>query len=760
MASQRVLLRYMEKVSLRRVGDDRPAGLWITSLPVPLGASDSLSLDGHPTHVKPLGRWPAGRRRGPRRLLLVADGGAEAPETLALGPAACRLSTRLPEASMETFARGTDPEFYWERDMLRIAWNGRHVGLAMGMRVQGEIHWWEFCNLVTVARSDACLEVEMGGAIPHQLTDGRSAFHRSRDKDNPLLHKHNWLNGHIYARLHACGVCEVFARHVNSMFFDDGADLPHAVPVVGIRLEQGEDALRELCGPWDGGRDTLEAGGVRFDMSDASHLATPERPGRLELADGFLVWQPYMGVELYGGHYAKLRTGDDYIVRAEQQLIPRGMARTLRFSLSLSDERPPRVARYVAPVWWYGVCQEFLPEPLLPVSNEYDAAIESARQCLRGAMIKGGFEDGEVPAHWQPDSSGRTTASAEGDVPGTMFLLAYRTGDARDYDLAMRACYCFADLFVDHAVKRVRMQDFTPPAVALPLQRVHSCIAAWLETGDAFCLDTARAVIQTAYFWHKNSWPRRAVGRDASFIHGAMLLYRFLGEQHYAELARDAIGDLAASQWPDGSFGDQGGGAGVHGYAAYIVKPWMGWMATMGVLDYLEHFPQDEEAFGVVRRFADWMMRERGPRNKGAAVGWTYQHVFKGKERPGIPVAEDRGADSHLFHFDYIARLLPYVSLRTGEARYFEAFAESYRGRGPERRSCYGECASTLYFLPWLQAKLWNARLTEDGVRVRPVFLGPLTPRTGTILTPDGPVEYSWTEDGKLAPPPQPGARP
>ena len=33
---------------------------------------------------------------------------------------------------------------------------------------------------------------------------------------NPWLHRHNWLNGHLFARLHANGVCEVYAHHINS----------------------------------------------------------------------------------------------------------------------------------------------------------------------------------------------------------------------------------------------------------------------------------------------------------------------------------------------------------------------------------------------------------------------------------------------------------------------------------------------------------------------------------------------------------------
>ena len=38
---------------------------------------------------------------------------------------------------------------------------------------------------------------------------------------------------------------------------------------------------------------------------------------------------------------------------------------------------------------------------------------------------------------------------------------------------------------------------------------------AWLETGDPYLIETAQAVIDTAYWTHKNSWPRQTIGRDA-----------------------------------------------------------------------------------------------------------------------------------------------------------------------------------------------------------------------------------------------------
>jgi hypothetical protein len=258
---------------------------------------------------------------------------------------------------MELFARSPHEEYIWERHLLRLRYGANSVGLAMGLK-------------------------------------------------NPYLHKHNWLNGHIYARLHANGVCEIFAHHINSKFFDDGLALEDAVPVIGIQTGATAEEESRVCGAWDGTRDGLQLGAVRFDLSEAARLATPAQPGHISEDEKFLVWQQYQGMELYGGLCPDQLLDDKFIYRAEDHVIPRGMARTLRFSLSLSN-RSPRVARYLAPAWWYGLCEEFLPEALLPVSNEYEEAAENASQWVLNSIVRHGFEDGSVPRN--------TTAREEGD---------------------------------------------------------------------------------------------------------------------------------------------------------------------------------------------------------------------------------------------------------------------------------------------------------------------------------------------------------
>lgn len=761
MSSPNVLLRHLDKLPLQRLGDGRPAGLLITSLPVPRDAPQNWNLSSCPTFVKPLGRWCDSD--SPRRLLMVADHPGNAPEHAVLGQGPSVAGDPPPAAEMETFAHaaaGDLPLSYWERSLLRIRWCGKEIGIVMGLRVHGALHWWEACNLVILSRSPTCLELEMGGAIPVEVTT-RETLQVFEGRDNPFIHKHNWVNGHIHARLHSNGVCEIHAHHVNSMFFDDGADFKNTVPVIAFRIEGGERGLDENRTVWDGTRRELRLGGIEFDLTDVARFATAEKPGRLEPADGFIVLQPYRGAELFGGPLTQLRIGDDWLWRAEQEIFPRGMARTLRFSFSLNPERSPRVARYVAPCWWYGLCEEFQPRPILPVSNEYDESIHTARRWFHRYMLSSGFEEGVTPQGGQGDPATRATASAEGDIPAGMFMTAYRTGDATDYDCAMRAAYCMADVYVDHATHRTRFPGHHAAAAALPLQRMHGAVLGWLETGDSYLRNTAQAVTENAYWWHKNSWPRRAIGRDARFVHTQMMLYRYLGDRHYLERTREMIADLAAAQWPDGSFGDQGGGAGIHGFAAYIIKPWMGCLATLGIMDYLEHFPDDEIALGVIRKFVGWLMSERGERlkdaghpEKGTAIGWAYQHHFKGKPIPGQAVTEGATPGMGIRHQDYMARLMTWYSLKTGDPKYFDAFAESHEGVGPARDAAYHRGTSVLMFVPWLQDRLWCATLTEDGIAVQATHFGARTPKTGKIITPGGIKELIWAADGKLETPP------
>lgn len=732
-----LLMKRLPDLPLSRLGDDDPAGLWITSLPWPRAGCHDLSLDGRPTHTASLGQWPGEPEGSPRRLLLIADGADAAPEQLLVraAPSGEHESLAPPVAEAELFARCEDEGLMWERHLLRLTHGGRSLGLAMGLRHAGEVHWWEACRLTVLEETPRCRVIEMGGVIPRRPFLKEEAL--GRGYDYHLLHRHNWLNGRLFARLHSNGVCEVYAHHINSKFFDDGADLEDVVPVIGLAA-----GSRSYEGDWTGQEPFPDLNGVRFDMSEAARLATPDQPGRLDVADGFLVWQPYAGVDVFSGSWARQMTGDPFIWHGEDRLFPRGMARTVRFSLSLSD-RSPRLARYLAPAWWYGACEEFLPEPLLPVSNAYDRSLDECRDYCRRFIVRGGFEDGALPRGGNPnpppEDQGRSEAGWEGEAPWAMLLLAYRSAKAEDYDNALRAAWHFTDVAIDHAAKLVRMHGFGTHAFAQPMNRVLGPIAAYLETGVPYLLEAAQAVIGNAHWLQKNSWPRHTVGRDAKYVRGAVMLYRYFAEEHYRRLAHEGAMMVAESQRENGSFGDQAGGSGIHQWGCYITKPWMALMATEGVLDYLELFPDDEPLLQCVKRTADWLMEARF--GHGGVMGWSYQHDFDGQpchlDLHSGRLLQLCTPQDHLWHQNSLARLLGYVAMRFHKPEYLDAWSESY-GASPGASGDHGVVTSA-HPIPWLQAKLWNARLTADGVTTEPFHFGPRTEPEATILTPDGP---------------------
>jgi len=276
---------------------------------------------------------------------------------------------------------------------------------------------------------------------------------------------------------------------------------------------------------------------------------------------------------------------------------------------------------------------------------------------------------------------------------------------------------------------------------------VHASIYAYLETGDAYCLNITRAVVDNCFWTHKNSWPRLAVGRDACFVRGSMMLYRFFNDPRALEIARETIKDVCAAQEPGGYFGDQGGGSGIHGWGGYIVKPWMGFMAVGGLLDYLDLFPDGDatsaSALACVRKFADWLMSER--RDLEGGRGISYQHYYNHGRQFGFEHMGGRVAlpTRKLWHMDYMARLMTFCTLRFNDPTYHDAWVESFDANGSQVEGDHS-FAQSVQYIPWAQAMTWRARLDERGeIVVDPAKLGERAPERGTVMGPNGALEVN-----------------
>jgi hypothetical protein len=159
----------------------------------------------------------------------------------------------------------------------------------------------------------------------------------------------------------------------------------------------------------------------------------------------------------------------------------------------------------------------------------------------------------------------------------------------------------------------------------------------------------------------------------------------------------------------------------------------------------------------TVKGFADWLMAARFDHD--GVMGWSYQHDFDGQLRY-YEMYSAQWVDlpgPGLWHQETLARLLTFCTLRFGDPAYMDAWAESYSGVNYTSKAPTHDYAVTavLQCLPWVQAKLWRARLGEKGIRIQPLHFGPRTPQQGRLMTPEGWVEVEWNDEGQVIAPPQ-----
>ena len=70
---------------------------------------------------------------------------------------------------------------------------------------------------------------------------------------------------------------------------------------MGIGVDGATPNVADMQELTTGKQEEITLGGVRFDVNEVSRLGSPEKPGRVDVADDTLIWQPYLGVEMYGG---------------------------------------------------------------------------------------------------------------------------------------------------------------------------------------------------------------------------------------------------------------------------------------------------------------------------------------------------------------------------------------------------------------------------------------------------------------------------
>jgi hypothetical protein len=660
------------------------------------------------------------------------------PRELQLGkPAPAPRGASEVDVRVRVFDQDLRAMLPYQRGELVFHWGEGSLGLRMGIHWKNELHWWEWVRVETLWSGPLVKAVRAGGYIEASPVHEKEFRNKKTFFGSQRLHKHDWVYAEVFALCFANGVVQVCARHINNHRFDEGRDLKDVLPVIGLL----PDEPTRMDEAWDGSREEFALGSASMNLEDAAPLVSAQHPGRLHTEKDMVVFQPYEGVEVAGGQFRGGRK-DGFCVRAFQRILPKGVARTVRFRFGLG-EAAPVISRLVAPEWWHALCGDLWPDGVLPVRNELDARIDRTYEaCVHER--RGRFDDNVVAWSW------------EGETPYSQLLYSYRSGDNEHWRRAIRDAYHIADIAFDHSTETIRMTDYPfDGSIAPPLFRTAGLTVGHLETGDPYLLECAESATSHWYWIDRHNWPRFAFGRDGGSLRSLIFLWDYTGKEDYLTMAREAIGRLIQCQLPDGSYNDQGGTVGVHSIGQVVKKPWMANLATDPVLDYLLRGHDEPALWRAVEKAGGFMMSSfvRGEEKDY----WPYQTEYGGTRfdpwiRFRAPKTGGKLPTQWPFAHGHKARLLNVLTRRTGEAKHFETwlrFFEKHWAHSEPHRGDYHVFNKTLQHLPFAQAHCWNARWRDGSVRIDPIALPSHPEMRATVVTPVGDVHLVVRRDGK-----------
>ena len=683
----------------------------------------SVTIGGRLVQGQPVAWWP-GKAKARRMILRWADEGmpqrleGRVERVAAPGAdAGWEWSYRWVEGNREGLPwipavrnvplEKTEYEMY----QLDLKQGERALGVRLGLRHNNRIYWWQFIRADFLQRGPVFDVLRCGG---------------------PIYNEENTVQGDLYLVLYANGVIEAYAHFICHQREGIGREL-HGIPVIAFDVP-GRPAVEHAL---DGSRATFEVGEWRLNLGQSVGYADAARPGSLQTEGEVVVLQPWMDQEIYGEMLveregvpehrivpAKSRGGEDgyWVAKLGDRLIPRGMARTVRFTLSHGDAAP-EVARYQAPGWWHAACGALPTGGLLPASWwAVPRALEVGEEYFTPHPRHGPFELG---------CSGR---DQDGTLGAAMLLLGHATDNARYCEHALLPVYWWADIAIDHVDFTVHeLPKYSWQWIVQPYMRWTELVHGYWETGDPYLLETARwtADSYVRFFWTNR--PHRFVGRDALPCSGLLALYECTGEEMYLQRAREILAEGRRSYGqPEDYMPGHQSGCGSNGVARQVSYGYIPMVLSRLNAQLVEaargRLPreEEEEAWRFMR-FTNELFRE-----KGGDDGWVM-----------------RAVDLSYLPLTALADRYPEESERwTGLLNYWNEAVEmpqTHDGGKP-----YSWVVGALRLDAWA----WGATWEEGALRLRPrmqLLEAPGAPKRAAISTPQGVVEVQ-VEDGAVGP--------
>ncbi len=411
----------------------------------------------------------------------------------------------------------------YEMYQLDLEHGGDTLGVRMGLRLNDRIYWWQFIRADFLQRGPVFDLLRVGG---------------------PIYNEESTIQADLYLILYANGLIEAYAHFINNQREGVGTEA-HGIPVVAFDLPDKPAVDNTL----DGTRAVFDVGSHRISLGQCAAYADAQRPGALRTEDGLVVLQAWMDQEIWGELLCEYEgipeenivpekgrsgTGDGFwVAKLGGRTIPRGMARTLRFTMSPGD-MSPEVVRYDAPGWWHAQTGALPTQGYLP--TEWWAV-------PRALEVGGEGYFTPHPRHG-PFELGCSGRDQDGTLGAAMLMLGYTTGETRFCTHALLSAYWWADIATDHVDFTVHeLPKYSWQWIVQPYMRWTELVYAYWETGDPYLLETAKFTADAYYRFFWTNRPHRFVGRDALPCSGLLALWQATGQYMYLQRMGEIIAE-------------------------------------------------------------------------------------------------------------------------------------------------------------------------------------------------------------------------
>ncbi len=717
--------------------DTATAGVAVASVPFAVDADSALlaallagrvQIGDCLAQGQEVARWPNGK---PRRVLVRWQ--APQPPAVLTGPwqevaavdstAGWAFSYRTVAASADTIAWRTAlrnlplAQTQYEMHQLELRHGPQQCGIRLGLRRAGKLYWWQYVRADFLQRGPVFDLLRVGG---------------------PVYNEESTVQTDLLLVLYRSGVIEAYAHFANHQREGPAVET-HGIPVLAFDIP-GQPSVDVVL---DGRQGDLAMGSCRLGLGDSRGYASSEHPGSLRTEDGVVVWQPWQDQAVWGellveaegvpAHRVEWGIGEGQTLVSSQraaghhywvakwgdELLPKGLARSVRFILSLGGT-PPAVARYQAPGWWQAQTGSLPLGGFLPTSWwSVPRTVAAADSSYLEPAPRGGF----------PFEQGRSSRSNDGTLAAGLLLLGRAMDRAALVQGALLPAYWWADIAIDHSdFTTHEIPKYSWQWVVQPYHRWLEPICAYGETGDPYLLETARFTADAFYRFFWTNRPHRFVGRDALAVADLLALWQTTGEAVYLQRAREILAEARRSYsqteyyWP----GHQSG-SGPNGVARQ---------------QDVEYIPM------VLGQLHAQLLREAGTELPVGEVDAAYAFL-----RQVAELVAARGGTGWV----EAGTLLSY-SVLTALSEHYPAEADRWLGQLNARNQAHGlpaaqsgarpYCTATASLL--FDAWAWGARWHEGHLQVQPsrqLLTAPGAPSEATVSTPAGPVVLAFDGD-------------